>query len=179
MKMDAGIAWVDGNDPQHKAKVERYMAVENVETSPNVIPSRYDSSGEIKYCVLSILKFAPYIHKIYIVCDDQNPTIEEVVALYFPNRLKDIIFVDHQELFEGYEKYLPVFNSRAIESMLWRLPNLSENYLYFNDDFFLIKPTVLTDWIRNNQQVLRGKWKPIPLIRLLWHEVITPKIKKF
>jgi len=33
---------------------------------------------------------------------------------------------------------LPTFNSHAIEGALYRIPDLSENYLYLNDDFLLM-----------------------------------------
>ena len=48
--------------------------------------------------------------------------------------------VDHREVFAGYEQFLPTFSSRAIESMLWRIPDLSERFLYLNDDFMLLRP---------------------------------------
>ncbi|AQA20410.1 hypothetical protein BST95_19390 (plasmid) [Halioglobus japonicus] len=41
---------------------------------------------------------------------------------------------------------LPVFNSRAIESNLHRIPNLSEHFLYLNDDFFLCSDMAVTDF---------------------------------
>ncbi len=44
--------------------------------------------------------------------------------------------VDHKVLFRGYEEYLPVFNSQTIETVLHRVPNLAEYFVYFNDDFF-------------------------------------------
>lgn len=33
---------------------------------------------------------------------------------------------------------LPLFNSRAIEVNLHRIPELSEKFVYFNDDFLII-----------------------------------------
>jgi Stealth protein CR2, conserved region 2 len=34
-------------------------------------------------------------------------------------------------------KLLPTFNSRAIESMLWRIDGLADRFVYFNDDMML------------------------------------------
>ena len=42
--------------------------------------------------------------------------------------------VPHETIFVDRE-HLPTFNSRAIESHLHRIPGLSENFLYFNDDW--------------------------------------------
>jgi hypothetical protein len=41
--------------------------------------------------------------------------------------------VDHTSIIEN--KYLPTFNSSAIESYLHNIPNLSEIFLYNNDDY--------------------------------------------
>ena len=61
-----------------------------------------------------------------------------------PRRLQaKIRRVTHRELFEGFEDNLPTFNSLAIETLLWRIPDLAEQFLYFNDDVFLTAPIVL------------------------------------
>ncbi len=39
-----------------------------------------------------------------------------------------------------------------------RIPGLAEHFVYFNDDFFLIKHTKPTDFFRDGLPVLRGKW---------------------
>lgn len=176
--IDAVITWVDGSQPAQQEKLKFYIEKEKAGQSPNVISSRFDASGEIKYCLVSILNFAPFIRHIYIVTDGQKPDIEETVAKYFPERLKDIKYVDHQEIFKGYEQYLPVFNSRSIESMLWRIPGISERFICFNDDFFIVKPLSKSDWVQNGKLVLRGKWSPVPIFHLLWHRVITSAKKR-
>ena len=45
--------------------------------------------------------------------------------------------IDHVQIFPN-ASHLPTFNSRAIESHLHRIPGLSENFLYFNDDWLFI-----------------------------------------
>lgn len=42
----------------------------------------------------------------------------------------------HQEIFEN-RSHLPTFSSPAIESNIYRIPGLSDKFLYFNDDVFL------------------------------------------
>ena len=67
--------------------------------------------------------------------------------------------VDHKEIFKEHKTYLPTFNCRSIESCLFRIPNLSEHFIYFNDDFFLINETKIEDFFINGLPVLRGRWK--------------------
>ena len=87
--------------------------------------------------------------------DQQDPKINQAVKLHFPERLKDILLVDHTEIFEGYEQFLPTFNSICISNMLWRIKGLSDQFVYFNDDIFLLRSVSPTDWFVNDKPVLR------------------------
>jgi MFS family permease len=44
--------------------------------------------------------------------------------------------------------------------MLWRIPDLAEDFLYVNDDFAIVQPVQPTDFFRDGRVVLRGRWKP-------------------
>ena len=47
------------------------------------------------------------------------------------------------------EAYLPSYNSAAIELNLHRIEGLSEHFIYFNDDMFMIKDTQPSDFYKN------------------------------
>jgi hypothetical protein len=150
--IDAVIAWVDGSDPRHHEKLLRFRT-----SHDKAGRTRYADRGEIYYCIASILKYAPFIRRIWIVTDGQRPAQLEAfvrAGLCAPDFLQ---VVDHGELFEGYREYLPTFTARSIEAMLWRLPGLSESYVYLNDDFFLNAPVTPQDWFRDGKPVLRGR----------------------
>lgn len=168
MDIDVVIAWVDGNDPLHKEKIEKYINPQAQVSDDIAGPTRYRSVGEVYYCVASILRFAPFVRKIYIVTDEQNPRLEKFVQKNFPENNTPIEIIDHKVIFCGYEEYLPVFNSRAVETCIHRIPDLSENYVYFNDDFFLIRPIQKTDWFVDDKTVAYGNWRNLWLDKLLW-----------
>ncbi|WP_298302096.1 hypothetical protein [Flavobacterium sp.] len=153
--IDAIILWVDGDDENHRIKISKYLEDDSV---VNLIgfKTRYNQSNEIKYCVDSIIKFAPYIKNIYIITDNQIPPFYKEADLEKYNKVK---IIDHTVIFKGYEDYLPVFNSNAIETMAVKIPNLSENYICFNDDMILIKPTKPSDFFDSNGvPIIRGKF---------------------
>jgi len=156
--IDAVIYWVDGGDPKLSAKREYYLKRTKNVNLQAVRPTFYVSHNEIKYCVLSILKFAPFVRNIFIVTDEQDPGIHNDIEANFPGRSKFVILVDHKEIFRGFEKYLPVFNSTSILSMVWRIKNLSDQFVCFNDDLFLIREIKPEDWFVNGRPVLQGKW---------------------
>ena len=51
------------------------------------------------------------------------------------------------------QKYLPTFNSHPIEWNFHRIKNLSEHFVYFNDDIFLLQPIEPTDFFRDGKPV--------------------------
>ena len=152
--IDVVITWVDGNDPLHQGKMS---AAESSEKRKRIYvgANKYKQVGEIYYCVMSIIKFAPFARNIFIVTDNQVP--EFITS----NKINDsrIKIVDHKEVFEGLLEYTPTFNPRCIDALLYRIPELSERYIYFNDDMFLIKKTNRSDWYTDSgDPVLRGEW---------------------
>ncbi len=151
MDIDAVITWVDGLDPAHQKKRLKWMN-KLVEKSIN-FEMRFIQSNELIYCLRSLIKFAPWIRNIYIVTDDQVPDFLNKKFLGNFN----IKIVSHREIFEGFESYLPVFNSETIESMLWRINGLAERFIYFNDDVFLLK-NVKREFFFCDKVILRGQW---------------------
>ena len=165
--IDAVILWVDGSDQKLAEKRNHYLALEKkTGAHPGALPTRFASSDEIRYCVLSILTFAPFIRNIFIVTDEQDPDLYEDIRARFPEKADCLKIVDHKEIFRGYEQYLPTFNSSSIHAMIWRIEGLSENFIYFNDDTILIRETKEEEWFIGDSPVLRGKWLLPPYRRI-------------
>lgn len=159
MVVDAVVTWVDGSDVEHIKKRQTYLKSYQINASDDsVAPTRFNSSGEINYCLRSLLHFAPWVRTIYVVTDGQIPSI--VTALQKTSYANCIKIIDHREIFKGFEQYLPTFNSLSIESMLWRIPGLSEQFIYLNDDCVLLRPVQKKDFFCEGLPVVRGEWKP-------------------
>ncbi|MDR3327930.1 MAG: Stealth CR1 domain-containing protein [Prevotellaceae bacterium] len=168
--IDVVIAWVDGNDPKHRNKLQQFLKTEDRRSDDISGSTRYASEGEIYYCVASVLRFAPFVRKIFIVTDNQNPDLDNFIQRNFSGNTVPVEIVDHKVLFGGYEQYLPTFNSLSIETCLFRIPDLSENFVYFNDDCFLVRPLSYSDWYVQDSVVAIGNWRSIffdSLLRLI------------
>ena len=178
---DVVIAWVDGDDPIHKRKKASFLTPQKELNFEDVAgEARYKSTGEIYYCIASILRYAPWVHKIYIVTDNQNPHVDEFVTRNFPDNKIPIELIDHTVLFRGYEQYLPTFNSLAISTMLWRIPELSDRFLYFNDDVFLTSPATESMWFEDDRTIIYANRFPTAWARLLrWGKHLGKKHKVF
>ncbi len=160
MTIDAVITWVDGADPAHRAKLDGWLAESGKSRPPSADRTRFNDAGEIDWCIRSILRFAPWFRKIHIVVDGQSPAILE--KLRDSEYIDRFNIVDHREIFAGFEQHLPTFNSRSIISMLWRIEGLAENFVYFNDDMFLLRDVKPEDFFRDGKVVQRGLWRMQP-----------------
>ncbi len=153
--IDAVITWVDGSDPVLAEKRRRYQADPAL---PGAAETRFASNDEVLYCTLSILRFAPFFRKIWFVTDNQTPPVFDAVNRLFPDQAHKLGVVDHREIFAGYEEALPTFNSMSITMMLHRIAGLAERFVFFNDDFFLMRQTAPEDFFQGTRPVLRGGW---------------------
>ena len=84
--IDAVITWVDGNDPAHRAKRKAFLTDKAEDRSDDIGgATRFSSSGEIFFCIGSILRFAPFVRKIFIVTDCQDPHTDDFIHRNFPD----------------------------------------------------------------------------------------------
>ena len=158
IQLDAVIPWVNGNDTKWQKKINQHLAVK-IDFSKKKESVRFNSIGEIDFAIKSIIKYAPFFKNIYLVTDDQQPdTFESLKALGKASGV-NLEIIDHKILFRGYEEFLPCFNSTSIISLLHRIPNLSEHYVLFNDDFFILKNATVEDFFIDGLPVLRGVWE--------------------
>lgn len=152
--MDAVITWVDGSDSAHQLKLQSYL--DSYATKPESSAStRFADNGEIEFSVRSLIRFAPWVDKIYIVTDKQIPHFYRNIT--DQSLLEKVIIVDHQVLFSGYADALPVFNSLSIEALLWNIPGLSDDFIYLNDDMMLIRPVPVSAFRTDEEYVFKGK----------------------
>lgn len=164
--IDVVITWVDGDDPTHAARRALYQG--SAHSSAGQDATRFADRDELYFCLLSILRHAPFVRLIHVVTDNQTPAaIARLAAQNIPGHQK-IRLVDHREIFRGHDTVLPVFNSISIESMLARIEGLSEQFVMFNDDMMLTAKVQPQDWFQEGQVVLRGVWFGLGLTVLGW-----------
>ncbi|MBR5201475.1 MAG: stealth family protein [Alistipes sp.] len=126
--IDLVYTWVDGNDPAWREKRLKYMPEITTERAPNhLCDARWLENNELMFALRSAELYAPWINRIYIVTDNQVPK-------WLNTNHPKVKIVDHTEILPV--DALPVFSSLAIESCIYRIPGLSEHFIYGNDDTF-------------------------------------------
>ena len=123
--MDAVITYVDGNDSVWRKSFAQAVGVPAIE-------KRYRDWGTLVYLVRGIRRYMPFIRKIFLVVSGESQVPSWVSG-------SDVRVVLHSEIIP--QRFLPVFNSTAIEMFLHRIPELDEQFVYFNDDMFPVRHT--------------------------------------
>ena len=132
MKIDLVYLWVDGSDEKWLAKKNAVLqSLGRTPAKSSISAKRWTDHDELKYSLRSVEKFANWVNHIYIITDGQTP---KWLNLQNPR----VSVISHSEIIPS--EYLPTFNSTAIEFWLHKIPNLSEYFLYANDDMFFGKP---------------------------------------
>jgi len=142
-KIDFVLPWVNSNDPLWQEERTMYNLEHNTEDKHT--QTRFRDMHTLKYVLRSIEKYCPWYHKIYLITTGHYP---EWLNIAHPK----IELITHQELFIN-KSALPVFNSNAIEMNLVNIPNLSENFVYLNDDMVIWQPLDIERFFKNNKPV--------------------------
>lgn len=140
--MDVVITYVDCNDEAFINEYNKYVKKE-------LKLSRYRSYGVLDLQVKLIRKFMPYIENIFIVVS----SLSQVKDI----DLEGCKIITHDQIIP--KEYLPCFNSCTIEMFLHKIPELNEQFIYFNDDVFIIDKISKYDLFRNGKPCLHPKIK--------------------
>lgn len=127
--IDIVYTWVDGSDPAWIANRNAVLQQFGRPIEESLTADRFTDNDELLYSLRSIERFAPWVNRIHIVTAGQKPH-------WLDTTHPKIRLVDHTAIFPD-SSLLPTFSCRPIEMNLWRIPDLAERFIYFNDDFFL------------------------------------------
>lgn len=138
--IDFVIIWVDGNDPNWKKEKNAYK--KNLTKEEDDSEHRYRDWENLHYWFRGIEEFCPWVRKVHFVTWGHIPQ-----WLNYNNPKLHI--VKHSDFIP--KKYLPTFSSHTIELNLHRIEGLSEKFVYFNDDMFIIRPMKQNDFFKNGK----------------------------
>ena len=146
-KIDFVIIWVDGNDPEWQKEKEKYSPSKNTDNR-NI---RYRDWENLKYWFRGVEKYAPWVNKIYFVTCGHYPE-------WLNKDNPKLICIKHSDYMP--QEYLPTFSSHPIELNLHRIKGLSEKFVYFNDDMFIINKVKETDFFKNSKPCIMSVFQP-------------------
>lgn len=126
--IDFVIYWVNGNDSEWLKDKNKYDLNKGQDGSSN----RYRDWDNLQFWFRGVEKYAPWVNKIFFITYGHLP-------VWLNTNHPKLVIVKHEEYIPS--EYLPTFSANPIELNLHRIKGLSENFVVFNDDFFIIKKT--------------------------------------
>lgn len=139
MEIDFIVTWVNMDDPQWKEEFAKYSVKKENEKN-GISDARFRDYGFLKYWFRGIEKFTPWVRKIHFVTSGQKPE-------WLDENNPKINLVSHKDFIPG--EFLPTYNSVVIERYMHKIPGLADHFVYFNDDFFIIRETAPERFFRN------------------------------
>ncbi len=130
-KIDLVYLWCNLEDSGFKSRKQAFSDGKIIEKDANN-DCRFTDSGELKYSLRSVELYAPWINKIFIITDNQIPD-------WLNTEHPKIKIINQNDIL--LNSAIPSFNSIAIEHSIKNIEDLSEYFLYANDDMFFNSPT--------------------------------------
>ena len=138
--IDFVVTWVDGSDIEWQRSKALYAEKEKKIDEQSNSAARYRDWDLMRYWFRAVEENAPWVRKVFFVTCGQKPEWLNLDS-------EKLVFITHDEFIPP--QYLPTFNSGTIELNLWRIPDLSEHFVYFNDDQFINRPLLPSDFFEN------------------------------
>ena len=156
--IDIILLWTNMND---KKWIKNYAKYNNVK---DISHARYTDYGELELSLFTINKFMPWIRKIFIITECKLPD--------YTKKYKNIISIHQDVILQNSPALRPNFNSNVIESLFYKIPELSEIFLFGCDDYFVGSYIPKSYWFNSDWTKprcnLRGINFPRP-IKSYWH----------
>lgn len=141
-KIDMVIPYVDNTDRVWQKAFVDFCRYHHLERKiADLHTDRYEDIGLINYQLKLINKYMPFVDTIYLLLMNKEQA---------PQNLPDNVKIVYHAQFIP-QRYLPTFNSTTIEMFLWNIPNVSEYFIYANDDMLPFKPLKESDFFENGK----------------------------
>lgn len=149
-KTDFVITWVDSKDEAWQKERSSYAHFDD-ETNGEI---RYRDLGLLKYWFRSIEKNASWVNRIFLVTNGHYP-------VWLNKENSKLVLIKHSDYIP--DKYLPTFNSNVIELFFNRIQGLNEQFVYFNDDTFMMSKMTENDFFIENKPRDTFAWNAVSI----------------
>ena len=138
-EIDFVITWVDGSDDRWQKEKQETRKRLGIMADVDDRKERYRDWDNLQYWFRGVEKYAPWVRRIHFVTWGHLPK-------WLNTDHPKLHVVNHEDFIP--REYRPTFNSHTIEWNLHRIPDLAEQFVYFNDDIFLTNQVCEEDFLR-------------------------------
>ena len=155
--IDICVMWVNPSLKDWREKRKKYM-LEEVKRGTQKITNggafdeaRYQDWNLFRYWFRCVEQNCPWVHKVFLILEDETHIPK---WLNIDNPKLRIVY--HREFIPN--EALPQFNGPAIETWYSNIPDLSENFIACDDDYYFFNQ-IPSDWFFEND-VPQSEIKP-------------------
>lgn len=158
--IDLVMPYVNSNDPIWQADYNIYNGGNRLNEDVNG-KTRFSSNQQmLKYVFRGIAKFMPWIRTVHLLVSTASQVPDWV-------NKNNVDIVTHKQFIP--KELLPTFNSSTIEMFLANIPDLSEKFIYANDDFYYTYDLKQKFYFTNDDKIKTHLQK---------HPLINPKSER-
>lgn len=167
MDIDFIVPWVDGSDPVWRAEKKRYQGKTQDDSNSE---NRFRDWGLMPYWFRAVEKFAPWVRKIHFITYGHLPS-------FLNTNHPKLHIVRHEDYLPS--EYRPTFNANTIELNMHRIDGLSERFVYFNDDMYLLRPLAERNFFFNGLPCTCGAEVPFSVTGQpgIWQHLIVNDLR--
>lgn len=169
--IDICVMWVDPSSQRWQEQYKKYKQLEisqNIQSISNEAAfntARYQNWGIFKYWFRGVEQNCPWVNKVFLIVED-----EDQIPSWLNRNHPKLRIVFHKDFIPN--DLLPLFNGPAIEMWYSNIPDLSENFIACDDDYFFYN-FIPNNWFfeanvpQTSIKISNIKYEKIP--GLTWH----------
>lgn len=132
--IDIVVPFYNDKDEKWRNVLRKYLSDEKTEDRQATGDERYRDADCFQYWFRCVEQNCPWVNKIFLIvaCESQLPK-------WLNRDNPKLRIVCHEEYIP--KELLPTFNTLTIEFFISLIKDLSDNYIYCNDDYYFLNPT--------------------------------------
>lgn len=135
-KIDIVVLWVNSLDPKWQSEREKYSNSCEIGESGNT-ENRFRDWELMRFWFRMVEANMSWVNRIHFVTFGHIPE-------WLDTSNPKLNVVNHKDFIP--KEYLPTFNSNVIQYYLNRIPGISDQFILFDDDQFVLKPVSKRDF---------------------------------
>lgn len=147
-QIDIVIPFYNDSDKVWSEILYKYMSEEGSNDRQVVGEERYRDWENFKYWFRGVEENCKWVNKVFLVVASESQIPE-----WLDRNNPKLRIVLHEEYIPN--ELLPTFNIMTIENYFCRIKDLSDNYVYCNDDYFFLNPTTAGMFFVDNLPVYK------------------------
>jgi len=147
-QIDLVLPFYNDSDKEWAKVLYNYMSKENSNDRQVTGEERYRDWENLKYWFRAVEKNCKWVNKVYLVVASESQ-----IPKWINKDCEKLKIVLHKDYIPS--ELLPTFNIMTIEDYFCKIKELSNNYVYCNDDYFFLNETTADMFFKDNKPVYK------------------------